>query len=203
MNEAVHRGFDLEFDIQLEPDCRRLVLSHDPVEWTSERNALALLQSPGEDRFHALNIKSLYTLPAVIRALQEFGTADRFFLFDFELVTDDLPACRFLMRSVREQGIRVAYRLSEREPFLEQYLSDKSITHIWLDEFAVPWVDRDSVRKLTEYGKTAVYVSPDLHGLRDLEHVGRRWDELMDWGIGGICTDYPLALRLRRGMQDD
>jgi glycerophosphoryl diester phosphodiesterase len=203
MARAVGQGFDLEFDIQLDLERRRLVLSHDPVAWEADRDALTFLEGAAAGQFHALNVKSLYTLPAVLCAIRQFDVADRFLLFDFELACDDRAACGYLMRSISEQGISVAYRLSEREPFLVEYAEDPAVTHLWLDEFAVPWVDRDSVKRLTECGKSAIYVSPDLHGRRDPSYLHRRWDELMNWGIGGICTDYPIALRLRRGTQDD
>lgn len=188
-------GFGVEFDVRLDCAKTRLVLSHDPAPWHEERDAVALLREPAAGALHALNVKSLYTVPAITSTLRQAGTMDRFFLFDFELVSEDPAGCSFLMRSLSDEGFEIAYRLSEREPFFDRHLQDPAVTCLWMDEFDTPWITEKHVRALTDAGKRTFYVSPELHGCHDLAIAERRWAQMAAWGIAGICTDYPIRLK--------
>ncbi|MGC8668448.1 MAG: glycerophosphodiester phosphodiesterase family protein [Chthonomonadales bacterium] len=190
---ATSSGLSVEFDVRVSTD-GRLVLAHDPCAWSSARDPYPFLRNPDGPPCHALNIKSVYAVPAILNVLRAAGSAHNFFLFDFELLTNDLPGCRFLMRSLQDEGFRVGYRLSDREPFLDHYLRDPSVREVWLDEFDRPWVTRDVVQSLCDRGIRSYYVSPELHGARDRDTVHRRWEDLVGWGVQGICTDYPLQL---------
>jgi hypothetical protein len=33
-----------------------------------------------------------------------------------------------------------------------------------------------------------------LHRPQPLAALRRRWDDVLQWGVTGICTDHPLAL---------
>lgn len=195
LRQAIDAGFDVEFDIRFDLSDLRLVLAHDPQPWSEDHDGVRFLQNVGGPQFHALNVKSLDCLPAILRCLDETKTRGNFMLFDFELVADDLAECRSLMRSVAEAGYSVAYRLSEREAYLEQYLHDLSVCNVWLDEFESRWVRQEHLERLKERAIRTFYVSPDLHGIRDLDMLKVRWEQLASWGVSGICTDFPVALR--------
>lgn len=187
---ACAEGFDVEFDVN--PDGQgRLVLSHDPCPWRPERDAPGFLRSARPGARHALNVKSLDRLDDLLSTLTQAGTRDRFFLFDFEL----LGAPRELLGELQQQGYHVAHRVSDEEPYLAEHAADPAVTTIWLDELGSWWVRRRHVEALREAGKGVVYVSPDLHGERDLEALAFRWNELVSFGATGICTDYPRRLR--------
>ena len=188
--EAIGRGFGVEFDVNF--DDGRLTLAHDPEPWSEEIDAEAFLRNPGPG-LHALNVKSLDAVTPMLRVIDAAGTAHSFFLFDFEL----LGAGADEMAKVQRRGFRVAHRLSEREQHLERYLADPTVTDVWLDEFDWPWVDADHVHALAAAGKRTFYVSPELHRRQPVQRVAPRWDELVDWGVTGICTDYPIHLRER------
>jgi glycerophosphoryl diester phosphodiesterase len=194
LSRAYSFGFDVEFDVNLDSAMGRLVLTHDVAPWSEAKDAPRWLTQPQPGALHALNVKHLYTVPAVCDLLRNAGTQGQFFLFDFELLADDQKACRFLMHSLSEAGFTVAYRLSEREPFFDEYLSAGHIQTLWLDEFAQSWVTPGHIQALRDAGKRTFYVSPDLHGNRDLTVLKQRWETLISAGITGICTDYPLAL---------
>src|SRR5689334_22537158 len=98
IREAERLEFGVEFDVQLDCEARRLVLSHDPAPWSDCRDAASFLANPSGTAIHALNVKSLYMLPEIASMLKQSRSVDRFFLFDFELICDDPPACRYLMR---------------------------------------------------------------------------------------------------------
>jgi glycerophosphoryl diester phosphodiesterase len=187
---AVERGFGVEFDVNFANG--KLTLAHDPVPWCEELDAEAFLRNPGPG-LHALNVKSLDALGRLLRVIEQAGTKRSFFLFDFEL----LGAGADLMAKVQRRGFRVAHRLSEREPHLERYVADPTVTDVWLDELDWPWLRDEHVHALTASGKRAFYVSPELHRRQPVQKVAPRWDEVLAWGVAGICTDFPMVLRER------
>lgn len=191
---AAALGFDTEFDVNRDAETGRLVLTHDPQPWSAERDATIWLTQRQEGALHALNLKDLSAATAICELLISAGTQGQFFLFDFELLAADRTDCLTLMQSLGEAGLAIAYRVSEREPFFDEYLRDDAAQTLWLDEFALPWVTSCHIRALREAGKHTFYVSPDLHGCRDASDLQRRWEPLIEAGVTGICTDYPRLL---------
>jgi glycerophosphoryl diester phosphodiesterase len=192
LRTACGEGFAVEVDVN--PDgSGRLVLTHDPREWTPERDAHTFLREAPATRTprHALNVKSLETLDELLAAVDAARARERFFLFDVEL----LGAPVSLLAELRARGYHVAHRVSEREPHGEAYAADPAVDTIWLDELDGLWVAHADVERLRAAGKEVVYVSPDLHGERDPALLDARWRELAAWGATGICTDYPRRLR--------
>lgn len=190
LDAASGAGFDVEFDVRPDAD-GRLVLSHDPQPWSAERDACTFLEGARPAVTHALNVKDLDTLDDLLAAIARFGAHDRFTLFDFELLGG---SCE-LLADVQRRGFGVAHRVSDREPYADDYAGDPAVHTIWLDELDGPWVDEAVVRLLRGAGKEVLYVSPDLHGCRDAGELASRWRDLADWGASAICTDYPVMLR--------
>lgn len=194
LEDACANGFDVEFDVRLDPAGERLVLAHDAARWSAEHDASTFLAAGGPG-LHALNVKELDAVEPALDVLEAAGRERDFFLFDFELLVDEPQEALGLMRDVQRRGGLVAHRLSEREPFLPQHLADETVSLVWLDELDGPWVHREHVEILEGAGKRCLYVSPELHGERDEERLEHRWQQLVDWGASGICTDYPIRLR--------
>jgi glycerophosphoryl diester phosphodiesterase len=192
---AVGERFPIEFDITIDEQGERLVLSHEIVPWSAEREPSDLLAFPAPPSPHALNVKDLCALPAIVDLLERHEARERFFLFDFELVSEGDRATRYLMRSLQDRGFAIAHRVSEREPFARAYAADPSVSTIWLDEFERATLREADVRLLVEAGKRCLYVSPDLHRSESATALRERWLEVVSWGVHGICTDYPIALR--------
>jgi hypothetical protein len=192
---ALGLRFPVEFDITIDDAGARLVLSHDVASWSPQREPRDLFTMPAAPGPHALNVKDLCALPTILDLLEEHDARERFFLFDFELVTGADRGARYLMRSVQERGFAVAHRISEREPYARRYAADPSVTRVWLDEFERDALREADVRRLVEAGKRCIYVSPDLHRTESPAALRARWLELASWGVHGICTDYPVALR--------
>ena len=193
---AAHReGLPIEFDITIDEHGERLVLSHDVAPWTAQREPRDLLALPALASPHALNVKDLCALPEILDLLERHDAVSRVFLFDFELVSAGRRSARYLMRSVQERGFAVAHRVSEREPFAREHAADDSVSTIWLDEFGRDGLQEADVRLLVDAGKRCVYVSPDLHRRETPATLRARWLEVTSWGVHGICTDYPIALR--------
>jgi glycerophosphoryl diester phosphodiesterase len=192
---ALGERFPIEFDITIDADGARLVLSHDIAPWSPQREPRDLFALPPAPAPHALNVKDLCALPTILDLLEQHDALERFFLFDFELVTGADRGARYLMRSVQDRGFTIAHRVSEREPHARAYAADPSVTRIWLDEFERDTLREADVRRLVEAGKRCIYVSPDLHRQAGAQALRERWLEVVSWGVHGICTDYPLALR--------
>jgi glycerophosphoryl diester phosphodiesterase len=192
---ALAEQFPVEFDITIDARGERLVLSHDVAPWTAEREPRDLLDLPAPPSPHALNVKDLCALPEILDLVERHAARSAVFLFDFELVASGRREARYLMRSVQERGFAVAHRVSEREPFAREYASDPSVSTIWLDEFERDTLQEADVRLLADAGKRCLYVSPDLHRPETPAALRERWLEVMSWGVHGICTDYPIALR--------
>jgi glycerophosphoryl diester phosphodiesterase len=194
LREAAARGFGSEFDVRRDGD-GRLVLTHDPADWAPEHDALAFLADPPGDAVHAFNVKDAAATRAALDAIADAGTIGRFFFFDFELACPDAGEADALRAEVAARGGAVARRLSDREPVLDALVADAATEHVWLDEMDGPWVDARVVTRLRGAGKRVWFVSPELHRPQPLAALRRRWDDVLQWGVTGICTDHPLALR--------
>jgi len=197
LQKAIDRGYGVEFDINFDSDASRLVLSHDVASYEAFREVEAFLSRDFGEELHALNVKNLQTLPAILNFLERREILANFFLFDFELLIPDIREARFLMKALQKRGVKVAFRLSERENFVEFYASSPEISYIWLDEFAEPWGTQAVMRQLVQSGKRVFYVSPELHGSSNWESIETRWQQMFTWGAAGICTDFPLRLHAR------
>jgi glycerophosphoryl diester phosphodiesterase len=196
LRAAGSAGFGLEFDVRLDGH-GRLVLSHDPADWSADHDAEALLADPPGTALHALNVKDPVAVVPALDVLERAGTAHRFFLFDFELACKDADEAAALAAAARARGAAVARRLSDREPVLDELVAG-AVDHVWLDELDDPWVNAGVVARLISAGKTVWYVSPELHRLQSPADLRRRWSAVCDWGVSGICTDHPMALSAQK-----
>lgn len=193
LRNAAAAGFGVEFDVRRDAS-GQLVLSHDPVPWSPERDALSFLTDPPGDHLHALNVKDPAAVASTLDVLERAGTTERFMFFDFELACADAGAAAALAATVARRGARVARRLSDREPVLADIVADAACRHVWLDEFDGPWADRACLEQLTDAGKFVWYVSPELHRPVPVTDLIPRWQQLLAWGARGVCTDHPVAL---------
>jgi glycerophosphoryl diester phosphodiesterase len=191
---ALERGWGLETDIRRAPD-GRFYISHDPRTDIDEVRAEtfgAILRAYPTAPI-ALNVKELGYEAELLRFLGAEDLLERLFLFDMELL-EGKPAGRTarLLRSLH-RSVPLAARVSDRGESIEQALSIDVADVIWLDEFDGPWVRETDVRRIKDAGRTIWAVSPDLHG-NSRETARKRWIQFCNWGVDGICTDYPDAL---------
>jgi hypothetical protein len=172
--KAVKAGFGVETDVLRAP-CGRLIISHDPTEWTSLNDAeLTLKNLILNNAFIALNIKEEGILEDLLKIINP--SEMRGFVFDFELCCSD-PLKE--MQAYNDSGFKIAERCSDRG---EKPLGGWD--YIWLDE-----MDKSnslSIFMLNLDPKKIIYVSPELHG-RPVEE--RRKERFY-----GICTDFCMTL---------
>ncbi len=194
--DAISRNLNVEFDINFTVDKTKLVLSHDENESTKENEVDKFLSTIKTPQFHALNIKNPHSIIDILEKIRNNNIQSYCFLFDFELVIPNISEARFVMKSIQKQGFNVAYRLSENEKYYDAYLKNEDVKLLWMDEFSIPWIDNSQVLELKQAGKQTIYVSPDLHGEKDITIIRKRWGNMIESGISGICTDYPHELRI-------
>ena len=165
---AVTVGFGVETDLLRAP-CGRLIISHDPVEWTPLNDAQLVLKNLVlNDAFIALNIKEGGLLEDLLKIFKP--STMRGFAFDFELCCSD-PMEE--MAQYAAAGFKIAERCSDRGE-TPKGLYD----FIWLDE-----MDKSNSINIQNLDpRKIIYVNPELHG-RLLEN--RRKEEFL-----AVCTDY-------------
>ena len=201
---ALERGWGVEVDIRRSSD-GRFYLSHDPLPVTSvtdDRRAESLFADIRRHRgaVVAINIKECGYEEALVDFLTEHRVLEQGFLFDMELVEQTPGRTASLFRSLCP-GIQIAARVSDRDEPIERALAVAEANVIWLDEFEGPWATAGDVGRLRASGRSVYAVSPELHGF-SLEVARARWVDFFDWGVDGICTDYPAALDAFRAAAD-
>jgi glycerophosphoryl diester phosphodiesterase len=190
---ALTCGWGLETDIRRAED-GRFYISHDPRSSTEgflAEDFCAIFRAHPASTI-ALNIKELGSEAALIAFLEDQGVLTQTYLFDMELLEEHAGATARRFRDLHPT-IRLAARISDRGESVERALGIDVASVIWLDEFDGPCFTAADIRRLKEAGRTVHAVSPDLH-CRPAEDTRARWMDFIQWGVDGICTDYPAAL---------
>lgn len=167
----------VEIDLRYDPE-GGFYFDHAPRgHWDLTDAREILFQYRG--RTLAINIKETGHEAAAVALLSQYPKA---FVFDMELCGADPEAYRELPRAVR-----ISDRIDERN-------ADKFDAGIvWLDEFQ-QWVEESDIRAIKKRGKLIYWVSPELHEPVPSPELEARWQQMVDWGVDGICTDYPQRL---------
>ena len=193
---ALEAGFGLETDLRRDAT-GAFHISHDPKPWTAE-NELAgyselFHQHPGA--VLAINVKELGYEQALVDLMKSNQLGNNSFYFDFELLEPRKPgsAQRKIKSLPGGNTVRLASRLSDRNEPLAQCLAIPAEI-VWADEFDTLWITEVEARKVKVSGRLLYVISPELHGF-DEAAMKRRWKDFKDWGVDGICTDYPIAAR--------
>jgi glycerophosphoryl diester phosphodiesterase len=191
LRQALERGFGIETDIR-RTVTGELYISHDPASDVSGKIAAdhAALWRQFPRQPVALNIKETGYDELLVDFLVQHDLVQQVFLFDFELL-EGLPGKT--ARSIRSlhQTVRLAARASDRYgETIEQALSIECADVVWLDEFDGQWARSEDISRLKQAGRLVYAISPEIHGF-PLELAERRWQEFADWGVDGVCTDWP------------
>jgi hypothetical protein len=193
---ALDEGFGLETDIRRDVHGRYFI-SHDPHPRTEE-NALELYSAIFQkypDCELAINVKELGYEAGLVELMNSGRLGKKCFYFDFELLEPASPgqAQRKLKSIPGSKPVRIASRLSDRKEPISQCLSIPAEI-VWGDEFDSLWISREEIEKVHEAGRIIYMISPEIHGF-DMTTTRKRWQDFKDWGVDGICTDFPIAAR--------
>jgi glycerophosphoryl diester phosphodiesterase len=193
---ALEAGFGLETDLRRDA-AGKYYISHDPQPRTAENSleAYTKLFASHPAAELAINVKELGYEPALAALMNSGGLGPRAFYFDFELLEPGSPGAAQRKIKALPDGarVRLASRLSDRGEPIPQCLAIPAEI-VWADEFDSLWLGAGDVRRVHEAGRVFYAISPELHGF-DAAARKRRWAEFRDWGVDGICTDFPLEAR--------
>ena len=182
LKECVERNWGVELDLRW--DQGKAYFNHEP--WGCERktNAKATFAAL-KNQIIAVNIKEANHVAETIKLVR---SNPRAFVFDMELVGIDPE-----LYTMANCAIRISDRKGESDP--DRFPAGI----IWLDEFK-PWVKEIDVFDLMGF-KEIYWVSPELHRpittTQEFSAMEARWEQMYDWGVDGICTDYPKILASR------
>jgi glycerophosphoryl diester phosphodiesterase len=190
---ALAAGFGVETDIRRA--AQGFYISHDvaPFSASADASRHAALWRRYPRQAIALNVKELGAEKPLIEFLSQTETAFQVFLFDLELLEAE-PGVTAALYSRLAPHVRLAARVSDRDEPVDGALANRAAGIVWLDEFDRRWAGADDVARLHDAGKSIYAVSPELHGF-SFSRAQSRWDDFMRWGIAGVCTDFPVALR--------
>jgi len=190
IQECLDLGWGVETDIRRSPS-GGFYISHDVARKTPENDAMRFLEAV-RTRARApvaLNVKELGYEAALIRLLQNSQVHSRIFLFDMELI-EEVAGSAARVFHMCDPTVNLAARISDRSETVEQALAIPEAEIIWADEFDQLWLTRAIVDRLREAQKRVYAISPEIHGF-SRKTMLRRWEEFAEWGLDGICTDYP------------
>jgi glycerophosphoryl diester phosphodiesterase len=189
----------LDFGWGVEIDMRRSLegsfyISHDDQRWSIKTDAdayFSALRSFPKSTW-AINVKELGYEKELLDYLIVQGVLGQVFLFDMELLEHAHGVTARKLRSFSPK-VELAARASDRNESIENLLLVSEARITWLDEFDSLWITEDNISKLKSLGKRIFAISPEIHGFSLIE-MERRWRQFIQWGIDGICTDYPMKL---------
>lgn len=192
IEQSLQYGFGVETDLR-RSDGGIFYISHDSAAVNGDNNAdvHAMLWNQYPESEISLNVKELGYEERLIDFIRRHQLQSRLFLFDFELLEKN-PGSTASKIHALDPEIRLAARVSDRYgESIEQAASITAASIIWLDEFDSLWVTYDDVAALKALGRTVYAISPEIHGF-SMTETEARWQQFQDWGVDGICTDYPV-----------
>lgn len=193
VRQAVAQNWGLELDLRRD-DRGHYYFSHELGVRTDANCAHSILNviRDAVEPFLALNVKELGYESAIVDLLADYALTEASFVFDMELIETDPGHTARRLRHERPDA-HIAVRVSDHDEPMERALEENAADVVWLDEFEVLWATKSDVQRLRDSGRRVYAVSPELHGFS--EGVRRqRWLEFAQWGVDGICTDYPEEL---------
>ena len=193
MRAALAHGWGVETDIRRARD-GRFYISHDvraDADGAAAGDFFEVFRAHPRATI-ALNLKEIGYEGELLAYLDAQGVLAQAFLFDMELVEPQVGETATILRWLHS-SVRLAARVSDRGEPLDRALAIEPASIIWLDEFDGPWCTEAHVRRLKDAGRAVYAVSPEVHGF-SVDHARARWVRWIDWGVDGICTDYPARL---------
>jgi len=203
LKRAFEQGFGIETDIR-RAECGELYISHDRTTDLSERiaNDHAALWRQFPQQPVAVNVKEIGYEELLVNFIEQHDLVQQVFLFDFELIEDQPGTTARSIRTL-DPTIRLASRASDRYgETITQALSIECASIVWLDEFDGQWARHADITRLKQAGRLVYAISPEIHGF-PRELAERRWQQFAEWGVDGLCTDWPVRAAQLLGRQPE
>ena len=190
---CLRQGWGVEIDIRRSDD-GQFYVSHDRTDH-SDLNDAGIFCCAIRDLARvpvALNVKELGYERELLDLLARNQLLAKVFLFDMELIEETPGEAAHLFRCLSSE-VQVAVRVSDRREPVNRVLQPGMPKIVWLDEFDSLWVTREDIEALKLGSKRIYVISPEIHGFAE-EQMMQRWRDFSEWGVDGICTDYPARL---------
>ena len=174
------KEFGVEVDIRTRGD--QLIMHHDPFQDGEDFEDWLGVYQHG---ILILNVKEEGLEERLIGLMDEFNIDDYFFL------DQSFP---FLIKTSNINEKRCAVRVSEFESINTAIALANKVDWIWVDCFTHFPLTANQANKLqTELNFKLCFVSPELQGRVDTEHVKEFIQGIKSLGIKGdaVCTKYP------------
>lgn len=172
---------ELGIELDLRSYGEDIVIHHDPFV----RGELFAEWLEGyRHRFIILNVKEEGLEAPLLAMMAERGIEDFFFL------DQSFP---FLIKTAKQGEKRCAVRVSEFESIDTAMTLAGKVEWVWVDCFTRFPLDAAGAERLKAGGFKLCFVSPELQGRTDHDHVRGFRREIEALGIAGdaVCTKYP------------
>ena len=193
VRDALALGWDVAIDIR-RSDEGDFYVSSDPQQCVTGLLAddfCALFRQYPHTTI-ALNVKAPGDEAALLSYLEAQRVIDQTLVVDTDSVERRPDESAARLRALNPR-VRIAARVSDRAEPIDAALQIESASVIWLDESFGAWCTEEDVWRMKAAGRSVYAVSPDLRG-RSFEETRARWLNFINWGMDGICTNYPAAL---------
>lgn len=137
-----------------------------------------------------IHIKELKDIDAIIKILSQYDFNDRLRFFAIDEIEEDF---REIMRR-KHPEYKIGLYLPENSKNYNKELF-KNSDFIWADEMTFSWMTKEKVALAHSYRKPFYAISPELIPASVFNSdIEKRWEELLEIGVDGICTDLPDKL---------
>ncbi|MBT5399182.1 hypothetical protein HOL24_01420 [bacterium] len=173
---------ELGVEVDIRSKGNQLIMHHDPFQDGEDFEDWLGVYEHG---ILILNVKEEGLEGRLIELMSKYNIDDYFFL------DQSFP---FLVKTSNDKEKRCAVRVSEFESVDTAISLANKVDWIWVDCFTHFPLTAHQVEKLrTEFKFKLCFVSPELQGRADIEHVKGFIQEIKFLGIKGdaVCTKYP------------
>ena len=143
-------------------------------------------ENPGKSLIF-IHIKELEDIENIIKELENYNFDERIRFFAVDEIEEEFR------RIMREKYLK--YKLGLYLPENSNNYNEKHFKEfdfVWADEITIPWITKEKIELAHFFGKPFYAISPELipESVFNLD-IKKRWRELLDANVDGICTDMP------------
>jgi len=122
-----------------------------------------------------------------MRTLRKYDFTDRLRFFAVDEIEEDFK------KTMKEKYPKYEIGLYLPENSVNYNKENfKEADFIWADEITIPWITKEKVELAHSLGKPFYAISPELITESIFNsNIEKRWRELLEIGVDGICTDLP------------
>ena len=134
-----------------------------------------------------IHIKESEDIEKVIKILGEYNFLERIRFFAVDEIEEDFK--KIMRENYSKYKIGLYLPENSNNYNKENF---KETNFILADEITIPWITKEKVELAHSLGKLFYVISPELINESIFNsNIEKRWKELLEMGVDGICTDLP------------